>query len=132
MGMGVYLHGAHPNMNLFEGNVMPGLAIDNGWGSSIYNTALRNRLTGIDEYNAAGINNFVQAITIGATNRFQNIIGNVMGTILDFMIIAAVVFVITKLMMKPPPPPAPAKVCPQCLETIHLDAKKCKFCTSAL
>ena len=59
-------------------------------------------------------------------------IGNVMGTILDFMIIAAVVFVITKLMMKPPPPPAPAKVCPQCLETIHLDAKKCKFCTSAL
>ena len=60
--------------------------------------------------------------------------GHLGGAIIDFVIIAAVVFFITKLVMKPapPPPPAPSKVCPQCMETVHIDAKKCKFCTSPM
>ena len=61
-------------------------------------------------------------------------IGNILGTMLDFAIIAAVVFLVTKLFMKPeaPPPPTPSKACPQCMETIHIDAKRCKFCTSTM
>jgi len=60
--------------------------------------------------------------------------GHLGGVILDFVIIAAVVFFITKLVMKPAPPPpsAPSKVCPQCMEVVHIDAKKCKFCTSPM
>lgn len=80
MHSGIYLHGAHPSMNLFEGNIAPGLAIDNGWGSSIYNTVLRNRLIGQDDYNP-GTYGYSQAIAIGATNRFQNIVGNVLGSV---------------------------------------------------
>lgn len=61
-------------------------------------------------------------------------LGHLFGIILNFVIIAAVVFFVTKLVMKPAPapPPAPSKVCPQCMETVHIDAKKCKFCTSAM
>jgi large conductance mechanosensitive channel len=63
-------------------------------------------------------------------------LGHLFWQILNFVIIAAVVFMMTKLMLKfsPPAPPAPAatKVCPQCLEAVHVDAKKCKYCTSAM
>ena len=61
-------------------------------------------------------------------------LGHLFWQILNFVIIAGVVFTISKLMMKtptPPPPPA-TKVCPQCLETVALEAKKCKFCTSVM
>ena len=60
-------------------------------------------------------------------------LGHLFGITLNFVIIAAVVFAITKVMMKPAPaPPAvPSKVCPQCLETVHADAKRCKHCTGA-
>jgi large conductance mechanosensitive channel len=59
-------------------------------------------------------------------------LGHFFSVVLMFVVIAAVVFFITKLMMKfsPPPPAVPTKVCPQCLEAVHVDAKKCKFCTS--
>jgi hypothetical protein len=80
MWCGIYLHGAHPSMNLFEGNVAPGIAMDNGWGSSIYNTALRNRFIGEDESNP-NTSGFTQAVDVGATNRFENIVGNVLGTV---------------------------------------------------
>jgi hypothetical protein len=35
-------HGAHPYMNLFEGNIGVKLNFDNYWGSSSHNTAFRN------------------------------------------------------------------------------------------
>jgi large conductance mechanosensitive channel len=61
-------------------------------------------------------------------------LGHLFGAVLNFVIIAGVVFTISKLMMKAPPPPPPpsTKVCPQCLETVALEAKKCKFCTSVM
>ena len=34
-------HGAHPFMNLFEGNVVGKLSFDNTWGSSSHNTTFR-------------------------------------------------------------------------------------------
>jgi large conductance mechanosensitive channel len=63
--------------------------------------------------------------------------GAFLNAVINFLIIASVIFLIIKglnrLKRKPiPPPPGPptTKPCSQCLETIHIDAKKCKFCTS--
>lgn len=63
--------------------------------------------------------------------------GAFLNAIINFLIIAFVIFLVikglNKLKRKPvPPPPGPptTKPCSQCLETIHIDAKKCKFCTS--
>ena len=60
--------------------------------------------------------------------------GHMLGTLVDFILIAFVVFMITKALLKPAPePPAPAtKECPECLETIPAAAKKCKACASAV
>ena len=71
--------------------------------------------------------------TIGI-GKLQFPIGHLFWNLLNFVIIAGVVFIITKLMLKaaPPPPAVPTKVCPQCMEAIHAEAKKCKFCTSAM
>jgi large conductance mechanosensitive channel len=61
-------------------------------------------------------------------------IGDFTGAVVDFVIIAAVLFlVMVKLLgalhLSAPPPPA-TKVCPECLVTIPLAAKRCKACTS--
>ena len=61
--------------------------------------------------------------------RLQFTVGNFLGTMLDFLIIATVVFLITKMFVKQAPPP-PTKVCPACKEGIHPDATKCKWCTA--
>jgi large conductance mechanosensitive channel len=47
------------------------------------------------------------------------------------MIIATVVFIITKMFVKQAPPP-PSKPCPACKEGNHPEATRCKFCTSEL
>jgi large conductance mechanosensitive channel len=61
-------------------------------------------------------------------------VGNVLGNLVDFVIIATVVFMITKAILKPAPapPPAPTKTCKDCMETVVAEAKKCKFCGSAV
>jgi large conductance mechanosensitive channel len=58
--------------------------------------------------------------------------GTFAGSVVDFLIIAFVVYVITKALIKeaPVPPPPPSKTCPRCKETVAIDATKCKFCTS--
>jgi large conductance mechanosensitive channel len=61
--------------------------------------------------------------------RLQFTVGNFLGTMLDFVIIATVVFLITKMFVKQAPPP-PTKICPACKEGIHPDATKCKWCTA--
>ncbi len=60
--------------------------------------------------------------------------GDMLGRLLDFAVIAAVVFWVTKVLIRPAPPaPAPAtKSCPFCLETIPEAAKRCRACTSNL
>jgi large conductance mechanosensitive channel len=59
-------------------------------------------------------------------------IGQFLGNVVDFVIIAFVVFMLTKMLLRPEPaPPAAAtKTCPECLETIPLAAKRCRACTS--
>lgn len=63
----------------------------------------------------------------------QIMVGSLLGNIIDFVIIAFVIFMITKALLKPAPaPPAPpTKQCKECLETIAAEARKCKFCGSA-
>jgi large conductance mechanosensitive channel len=57
--------------------------------------------------------------------------GHFLGTVIDFLIIAFVVFLIVKVLVKPVPAP-PMKACPECLEMVPAAAKRCRACTAAL
>src|SRR4051812_8800166 len=60
--------------------------------------------------------------------------GHFIGTVIDFLIIAYVVFWIVKALVKPvpAPPAAPTKACPECLEMIPQAARRCRACTTAV
>ena len=58
--------------------------------------------------------------------------GAFLGSVVDFVIIALVVFAITKMLLKPAlsaPPPA-TRECPECREIIPAAARKCRACAS--
>ncbi len=59
--------------------------------------------------------------------------GDFAGAVVDFLIVAIVLYVvvsrIAKMTAKPPPPPD-TKACAYCLEQIPLKATRCKACTS--
>jgi large conductance mechanosensitive channel len=57
--------------------------------------------------------------------------GTFVGTIVDFFIVALVVFFLVRQFLKPAPA-APMKGCPYCLETVPLAATKCRACASQL
>jgi large conductance mechanosensitive channel len=57
--------------------------------------------------------------------------GDVLGNVIDFVIIAFVVFMITKALVHEKPG-APTKSCSECKETVALDARRCKWCTAPL
>ena len=60
--------------------------------------------------------------------------GHFLGTIVDFIVISFVVFLIVKALVKPvPAPPAePMKACPECLEMVPAAARRCRACASAI
>jgi large conductance mechanosensitive channel len=62
--------------------------------------------------------------------------GLFVNTIIEFLIIAFVIFLVVRQVnriLPPPPPPAPStKDCPQCFTKIPLQAKRCPACTSTL
>jgi large conductance mechanosensitive channel len=60
--------------------------------------------------------------------------GAFIGSVVDFLIIATAVFMITKALLKPAPAPpaAPTKTCPECLEIVPKEARRCRACTSPL
>ena len=55
--------------------------------------------------------------------------GHFLGSLIDFTIIAFVVFLITKALL---PKEEPKKTCPECLEIVPEAAKRCKSCTQAI
>jgi large conductance mechanosensitive channel len=57
--------------------------------------------------------------------------GDLLGRLIDFAIVATVVFLILKAFIRKVKPPA-TKACPQCLETIPLAATRCRACTSSV
>ncbi len=56
------------------------------------------------------------------------LVGDFIGAVVDFVIIAFVVFLIGKMLLKPEPTPE-TKTCPHCLEVIASQASYCKYCT---
>lgn len=67
--------------------------------------------------------------------------GDFIGSVLDFFVVALVLFVIVSRIIQaaearfkkdaPPAPPA-TKECPACCEQVPVKATRCKFCTSEL
>jgi large conductance mechanosensitive channel len=55
--------------------------------------------------------------------------GDLVGRILDFFVVALVVFLLVKAFLEKPAAPA-TKSCPECLEPIPLAARKCRACAS--
>jgi large conductance mechanosensitive channel len=63
--------------------------------------------------------------------------GTFVNTVIEFLIVALVIFLVVKQVnrfMPPPPPPPPAttKDCPECCTPIPIGAKRCPACTSPL
>jgi outer membrane biosynthesis protein TonB len=69
-------HGAHPMMNLYEGNTAPEFQSDYYWGSSSHQTLFRNQYLGTD----TTVTNNQKPISIDRYNRYFTLIGNVLGT----------------------------------------------------
>lgn len=61
-------------------------------------------------------------------------LGDFLGSVIDFVIIAAVLFLIVKKLMGLVYQAAPpnTKPCPECLENVPVAAKRCRACTSVL
>jgi hypothetical protein len=78
-GTGMGTHGAHPMMNLFEGNYMDTrFRFDFTWGTTSHNTMLRNRVINETNPTYTGIRNLID-LWQGA--RYHNVVGNVLGTV---------------------------------------------------
>jgi large conductance mechanosensitive channel len=63
--------------------------------------------------------------------------GDFLGAVLDFFIVALVLFIIVSKLVKAAEerlikPAAVSKLCPFCMETVPLAATRCKACTSTL
>jgi large conductance mechanosensitive channel len=60
--------------------------------------------------------------------------GQFIGNVIDFIVVAFVVFLILRSLLKPVPEPAAAemKECPECLEMIPAAARRCRACTATL
>ena len=70
------MHGAHPMMNLIEGNhARDKFDADNYWGTSSHQTFIRNRM-----YNVTGKLYGSWGFDLYKGVRYYNIVGNVLGT----------------------------------------------------
>jgi len=56
--------------------------------------------------------------------------GDLVGRIIDFFVVALVVFLLIKAFMEKPAAAPATKSCPQCLELIPAAARKCRACGS--
>jgi hypothetical protein len=77
-------HGAHPYMNLFEGNIISHFVADNYWGSSSHTVLFRNWLWGDESGNFSGFSSSnpswgFTALEIGFDQTYYSAVGNVLG-----------------------------------------------------
>jgi hypothetical protein len=74
-------HGAHPFMNLWEGNMTENFEWDNAHGSSSHNTMFRNYLNMTDTNPATNsqMGSGLIALNIAYFSDYNNVIGNVLG-----------------------------------------------------
>ena len=91
---GLRFHGAHPQFNLFEGNVTVGIDMDAVWGSSSYLTAFRNWLLGTNRvctpyYNRGPVEcattghysfQAARAVQVNCLSTRNNFAGNILGS----------------------------------------------------
>ena len=56
--------------------------------------------------------------------------GDLAGRVVDFLITALVVFSLTKVLIREDKPST--KTCPECLESVPLDARRCRACATPL
>lgn len=71
-------HGAHPYMNLFEGNVVGKVHLDNYFGSSSHNIYLRNHVTRLNP--GTPVIDDIVAVIIDKDNTHMTFLGNILGT----------------------------------------------------
>jgi len=76
-------HGAHPYMNLFEGNVFSSLEFDFAHGSSSHNTVFRNYInyTNLNPSTGTNMTGALFGINVAYYNNYENFLGNVIGQI---------------------------------------------------
>ena len=59
-------------------------------------------------------------------------LGAVLGSVVDFILVAFAIFLVVNKAMgvlnRRPPPPPTSKECPECLEQIPINAKRCRAC----
>ena len=58
--------------------------------------------------------------------------GNFLQALITFILIAFVVFVISRRFLPPEPAPPAMRTCPFCRESVSVDATRCAHCTSEL
>jgi large conductance mechanosensitive channel len=58
--------------------------------------------------------------------------GLFINAIVDFLIVAFVIFLLVRLVQKLVPKPTATKECPRCVEAISIKATRCPHCTSEL
>ena len=75
----IVCHGAHPMMNLYEGNYAVGLAITGDYvhGTSSHNTLFRNRITN------STLSSAIWAVNLYKGTWYYNVVGNVIGSSTD-------------------------------------------------
>ena len=57
--------------------------------------------------------------------------GHFLGTVIDFLLIMLVVYLLMKALVREAPP-EPSKQCPECLEALPVAARRCRACTAAV
>ncbi len=67
-------------------------------------------------------------LVLSGTNAIKY--GDLLGRLVDFLIVSLVVFVVVKTLLRQKAKPPATKVCPRCLENIPIAATRCRACTS--